>query len=143
MGCFVLFFCFLGLHPQHIGDSRLGVQSELQLLAYTTATATSDPSYICDLHHSSQQHWILNPLREVRDRTHNLMVTSWICFRWDTTGTPYCFLLLKCIGRISGFISHPVEFLRSVYSSALCASFLPLGNWLAFPKACVHHQLTV
>ena len=25
---------------------------ELQLLAYTTATATLDPSHICDLHHS-------------------------------------------------------------------------------------------
>lgn len=33
---------------------RLGVKSELQLLAYTTATATPDPSLIFDLHHSLQ-----------------------------------------------------------------------------------------
>ena len=34
--------------------SRLGVElEELQLPAYTTATATPDPSHICDLHHSS------------------------------------------------------------------------------------------
>ena len=46
---------------------RLGIQLELQLLAYTTATATWDLSLVCDLHHSSQQHWILNPLSEARD----------------------------------------------------------------------------
>ena len=32
---------------------RLGVEPELQLLAYTTDTAMRDPSYICDPHHSS------------------------------------------------------------------------------------------
>ena len=37
-----------------------------QLLAYTTATATQDTSHICDVHHSSQQHWILNLLSEAR-----------------------------------------------------------------------------
>ena len=43
---------------------------------YATATATPDPSRICNLYHSSQQCWILNPLREARDRTHILMGTS-------------------------------------------------------------------
>ena len=62
---------------------RLGVESELLLPAYTIATATPDWSRICDLHHSSQQHWILNPLREARDGTLNL-----ICLRCTTTGTP-------------------------------------------------------
>ena len=33
---------------------RLGVESELLLLVYTTATETRDLSCICDLHHSSQ-----------------------------------------------------------------------------------------
>ena len=32
---------------------RLGAESELQLLAYTTATATLDLSHIYNLHHSS------------------------------------------------------------------------------------------
>ena len=46
---------------------RLGVKSELQLLAYGTATAMQDPSY--DLH-CLWQRWILKPLsEEVRDRT--------------------------------------------------------------------------
>ena len=48
---------------------RLGVQLELQLPAYTTATATPDLSYACILHYSSQQRWILNPLSEAKDQT--------------------------------------------------------------------------
>ena len=67
---------------------RLGVELELQLPAYTTAMATQDPSRICDLHHSSQQHQILNPLNEARDRTRNIMVPSQIHFLCATTGTP-------------------------------------------------------
>ena len=49
--------------------SRLGVEFELQLLAYTTAKAMRDPSSVCDLHHSLWQHQILNPLSESRDQT--------------------------------------------------------------------------
>ena len=60
---------------------RLGVESELQLPSYTTATATQDPSRVCDLHHSSGQCRILNPLSEARDGTLNLIVTSRIHFR--------------------------------------------------------------
>ena len=44
-----------------------GVELELQLLAYTTATATPDPSLVLDLHHSSQQRQILTPLSKARD----------------------------------------------------------------------------
>ena len=69
------FFWLLGPHPWP-GVPRQGVQSELQLPAYTTVTARPDPSRVCDLHHSSQQPWILNPLSEARDRTRNLMVPS-------------------------------------------------------------------
>ena len=54
---------------------RRGIESELQLLAYTTATVTPDPSCICDLHHSSQQRRILNPLSKARDRTLTLRDT--------------------------------------------------------------------
>ena len=46
------FSCSLGPHPWHMGVPRLG---ELQLPAYTTATATRDPSRICDLHPGSRQ----------------------------------------------------------------------------------------
>ena len=35
---FIYLVCFLGLHLQHMEVPRLGVESELQLPAYTTAT---------------------------------------------------------------------------------------------------------
>ena len=44
--------------------------------AYTTATATPNLSLICNLHHSSQQCWIFNPLSKARDRTLILMDSS-------------------------------------------------------------------
>ena len=50
---------------------RLGVESELQLPAYTTAM--QDLSRICDLYHSSWQHQILNPPSKARDQTLILM----------------------------------------------------------------------
>ena len=67
---------------------RPGVESELQLLVYTTAIAMQDPSHVFDLYHSSQQCRILNPLSEVRDRTQTLMDTSWISFHCARAGTP-------------------------------------------------------
>ena len=67
---------------------RLGVESDLQLPAYTTATAMPDQSHVCDLHQSSRQHWILKALSEARDQTRNFMVPSWIHFRCTTMGTP-------------------------------------------------------
>ena len=71
---FFFAFCFLGPHPQHMEVPRLGVKSELQLPAYTSATAMQDLSQVCDLHYGSWQHQILNPQSKARDWTHNLMV---------------------------------------------------------------------
>ena len=70
------FFFFLGLHPQHKEIPRPGVELELQLPAYASATAMPDPSSNCDLRHSSGQCWILNALSEVEDWTYILMVSS-------------------------------------------------------------------
>ena len=76
---FFFFLPFLGQHLQHVKVPWLRVESELQLPAYTTATATRDLSRICDLHHSSQQRQIHNPLSEARDQTRIHMDTSWVC----------------------------------------------------------------
>ena len=73
---FLSFFPLLGLLPWHVEVPTLGVELELSLPAY--ATATWDPSSVCHLHHSSWQCRNLNPLRKARDRTRNLMVPSWI-----------------------------------------------------------------
>ena len=64
---FFFFLVFLGPHLRHMVVPRLGVESELQPPAYTTATETLDLSHACDLHHSSQQHCILNPLSKARN----------------------------------------------------------------------------
>ena len=56
---------------------RLGVKLELQLQAYTIAMVKPDPSNICDIHHSLQQHQVLNPLSKARDRTSILRETMW------------------------------------------------------------------
>ena len=92
---FILFICFLGLHPQHMEISRLGIKSDLQLLAYPTATATQDLSHVCDLHSSSWQHQTLNPLSEAKDWTCILMDTSQICFCCTTMGTPRGFFKIQ------------------------------------------------
>ena len=93
----------------------LGVQSELQLSVYTTATATWGPSGVCDLYHSSRQCQILNPLREARDRTCVLMDTSQIRFCWATMGTPTS---------LSGYLSVFVF----VWKSLSCAFMI----WVLF-----------
>ena len=50
------------------------------------ATATQDPSRICDLHHSA--HWIPDPLSENRGQTCILRAISQIHFCGTTMGTP-------------------------------------------------------
>ena len=58
--------------------SSLGFKLELQLPVTATATAMRDPSCLYDLHHSSRQCPIRNPLIEARDRTCSLRDTSQI-----------------------------------------------------------------
>ena len=62
-----LVFVFLELYLSRMEIPWLGIESEVQLLAYTTATAMWDPSHVYHLHHSTQQCWILNPLSKARD----------------------------------------------------------------------------
>ena len=87
---FFCFFAFLGPLMRHMQVPRLGVQSELQLQAYVTATW--DPSFVCDLQHISWQCQILYPLSKARDLALILMVTSWIRLPCVTVGTPQTIL---------------------------------------------------
>ena len=91
--CLLFFFCFcfLGLHLWHMEVPRLEVESELQLLAYATATAMRDLSRVCDLDHSSWWRQILNPLCGARGWTPCiLMDTSQIHFRWAKMEHHFC-----------------------------------------------------
>ena len=73
---FFFFLVFLGLHPHHMEVPRLGVEPELLLPVYATATATWDPSSVCNPNHSARQRRILNPLSKAMDRTCILMDAS-------------------------------------------------------------------
>ena len=87
--CLFVLFCFSSLFratPAAHGSPQAGVELELQLPTYTTATPALH--CICDLHHSSRQRRILNPLREARARTRILMDASRIPFHRATMGTP-------------------------------------------------------
>ena len=61
----MFYFFFLQPYLQPIEVPRLGVELELQLPAYTTATAMPDLSHIVT--YKLGQLWILNPLSEARD----------------------------------------------------------------------------
>ena len=62
--------------------ARRGVESKLYLLVYARAitTATPDPSLVFNLHRSSQQHRVLNPVSEARGQNLVLMVTGQVHF---------------------------------------------------------------
>ena len=70
-----IYCSFSWLHLRHMDIPRSGAESELQL----PATATPDPSRICDLHHNLCPPWILNPLSKARGQTHILMDPSRVC----------------------------------------------------------------
>jgi len=67
---------------------RLGVELELQPPAYATATATPDPSSVCNLYHSSLQCWILNSPSEAKKWTCILMDSSQVHCHWAIVGSP-------------------------------------------------------
>ena len=69
---FVSFFFFFLLfsaappHLPHMEIPRLGIQLEMQPMAYTTVTAMWDLSHVCDLQHTSRQCQIPDPLSQAR-----------------------------------------------------------------------------
>ena len=111
--CIYLFIYFLRLHLWHMEIPRLAVKLELQLPAYTTATATQEPSCICDLHHSAQQRWSLNPLYEARDRTPSSWILVGFVTRWAMTGTP----VISIFNRWGNYSSKKLHNLPKVTNS--------------------------
>ena len=81
---FIFFFLLFRSETMAFGGS----QARGWIGATAIGWGMQDLSPICDLHHSSWQHWILNPLSDARDWTCNLTVTSRSRFRCTTTRTP-------------------------------------------------------
>ena len=92
---FIFVFClFFRATLCHSEVSRLGGRSELQLPVYTTGAAMWDLSHTCNLHHSSWQCWILNPLSKARDQTRILMDTSWVLNPLSYNRNSLCWLFI-------------------------------------------------
>ena len=53
--------------PWYMEIPRLETNQSCSCRAYATTAVTSDWSSVCDLHHSSKECWIHNPLIEARD----------------------------------------------------------------------------
>ena len=92
---FIYFFCLFRALPLAYGSSQARGQITGAAAGLPKATATPDPSCICNLHHISRQSRILDPLSETRDRTRNLIVSSQIHFCCATMGTPIQWILIK------------------------------------------------
>ena len=118
-------------------------QIGLQLPDYATATAIRDLSRVCDVHHSSQQHQILNPLSKARDQTHVLMDISRVHYCWVTMefqkslhGEAVTFIAAEVFQNLN-FHLKP-EFYH--WQQTLLVVFLEMtGSFLWFLGKCLSH----
>ena len=88
-----ILFCFALLFrasPVAYGNSQARGRISYRGWPTPGVTATAMPGQIrvCNLHSSSQQHQILNPLSKARDGTCIFMDPSRIHFHWAPTGRP-------------------------------------------------------
>ena len=87
---FFFFFVFCPFRPSPVAYG--GSQARGLIGAVATSLhhchSKARSKLLCDLHHSSWQRRILNPLSKARDSTCNLMVPSWVHFHCTTMGTP-------------------------------------------------------
>ena len=132
-----IYFLLFRAETTAYGSPWLGVKSELQVLAHARAIATRDPSHICNLHRSSRQHRILNPLSEARDQTCIFMDASRIHFHCTTMGTPEKrFLKIKGeVVMVCNTVHHHLPFISQCFSFVYfffavfrSASFMPVSQ---------------
>ena len=131
----MFFLCFLALHLWHMEGPRLGIESELQLPACSTATATAtqDLGHICNLHTSSQQRHIRNPLSRAVDQTPILMDTSRVFNPLSHNGNSLVvFCLFVCLFVLKNGLRVDDIFGRACKHSQGCCS-LPVGSVPSLP----------
>jgi len=82
------YFLLFRATPKAFGDSQAKgpLRAVVARLYHSHSNVGSEP--VCNLHHSSQQHQILNPLSKARDRTCILMDTSRVRYHSATVVTP-------------------------------------------------------
>ena len=112
---------------------RLGIKAELLLLAYTTASATPDPSHICNLHRSLWQHWILNPLSEARDQTCILLDTSRILNPLSHNGNSAYFFFLSFF-----LFFFKLDLIYNVVSISAAQQSDPVIHMYVYICVCLH-----
>ena len=93
---FLFFFLLFKAAPVAYGSSSARGLIRAVTTAYATATAMPDPSHVCNLHHSSRQCRILNPLSEARDRNCIFLDTSQFPYHWITFYTQRCRHFSRC-----------------------------------------------
>ena len=93
---FFFFFWLFRAAPMAYGSSQ--ARGQIRAAAANLHDSHRNAS-ICNLHHSSWQCWILNPLRETRDWFCFLMDTSWVCYHWSKTGPPRNFFLILILNQ--------------------------------------------
>ena len=76
-----LFLLLFSATPVAYGGSQARGRMGAAASGLHHSHSNAGSSHICNLHHSSLQHQVLNPLSEARDRTCILMDTSRIRFR--------------------------------------------------------------
>ena len=91
----VVVFCPFKPTPMAYGGSQARGLIGAIAASLCQSPATPDPSLVCDLHHSLQQRWILNPPSKTRNWTHNHIVPSQIRFCCATMETPVVNLLIR------------------------------------------------
>ena len=80
--CFCLFifgFCLFRAALAACGGSQAKGRIEAVVTGLHHSHSDAGPSRTCDLHPSTRQRRILNPLSKARDRTYVLMDTSQVC----------------------------------------------------------------
>ena len=74
--------------------------------------ARRDQGHVCDLHHSSRQRWILNPLIEAKDQTWGY---SWILVRFISAEPRQELLLCTTLNCSVKYLGFPIFFLKIVW----------------------------
>ena len=86
------YFCLFKATPMTCGGSQARCQIGAVSAGLYHSHSRTGSSHVCNLHCSSRQYQILNPLSEAKDWTYILMDAGQIHFCWVTLGTPNSWL---------------------------------------------------